>query len=91
MLGKLCGIQQRGLDISGFEKSVIAENLILCRARREQFQQIHDAKARTADTRPPAAFARLDCDAIKELHDKHSTGSPGLFNRNRSRPHCKGA
>ena len=66
MIGLSGGVEKRGLDVSLFEERIVPEDFPVGSARREEFQHVHDAEARSADARASAALARFDCDALEE-------------------------
>lgn len=68
MIGLPRGVEEGGLNVSGFEEGIVCEYFLMRGAGGEEFEQIHDAKARAADARAPATFAGFDGDAFERFH-----------------------
>src|SRR5262245_28558606 len=65
MIGQTGGVEQPSLDIFGFQKWIVSQNLFARCTGSEQLQQVDNPKSRVAYARPSAALFRVDGDAFK--------------------------
>lgn len=64
------GIEQRGPDVLGLKKWVVAEDFLVGRAGGEKLEQIHDPEPGATDARSPATLAGFDGDSMGYFHGR---------------------
>ena len=61
-------VGKRRLDVIWFYVRKILQNFLVRHALGQHPENVRDADAHPPNARPPAALARLDCDAFEKLH-----------------------
>jgi hypothetical protein len=54
-------------NILAFKERIVRQNFLVRRARAQQIKNIRDAHPHAANARTPAAFSRLDGDALEQF------------------------
>lgn len=68
------GIEQRGPDVLGLKKGVVAEDFLVGGSGGEKLKQVHDPEPSATDARPPATQAGFDRDSMGYFHGRRVIG-----------------